>query len=88
MNEEGSGIVDEEHAYSGEDKGMRNEYDYIDTTESPTVKIENENDLGEYESEESLSEVSPGTTAQMVTSEMPNVPDVTSTTETQVSSAL
>ena len=88
MNEEGSGIVDEEHAHSGEDKGMRNEYDYIDTTESPTVKIENENDFGAYESEESLSEVSPGTTTETVTSEMPNVPYVTSTTETKVSSAL
>ena len=88
MNEEGSGIVDEEHTYSEEDKSIRKEYDYIDTTESPTVKIENENDFGEYESEESLSEVSPGPATEMVTSEIPNVSDITSTTETQVSSAL
>ena len=84
MNEEGSGIVDEEHTYSEQDKSISKEYDYVDTTESPTVKIENED---EYESEEILSEVSPGTTTEMVTSEIPNVPDVTSTTETQVSSA-
>ena len=88
MNEEGSGIVDEEHVYSEEDKSISKEYDYVDTTESPTMKIENENDSDEYESEEDFSEVSPGTTTEMVTSEISNVPDATSTTETQVSSAL
>ena len=88
MNEEGSGIVDEEHVYSEEDKSISKEYDYVDTTESPTMKIENENDSDEYESEEDFSEVSPGTTTEIVPSEISNVPDATSTTETQVSSAL